>query len=509
MTDIYLSPGIFPKELDYSEYLRTTGSKNVGMVAVTERGVEGANGANTPVKSWDEFKRVIGTKMSNSYGYQSAKAFFDNGGGQLFVSRVLKLDSDGHVVTGKRATAKVKATVPPETEGGQATQVDQLEIEALSMGTWGDGIKVEITPDARVYANGFNLKVFVKDRGSENHTLRETFTHVTTDSFNTDYAASRVRSQYIKVNDLREEAGVVVGGVFDLTGGHDGLVDDEQVINDEDYINAIKNLAEAPIDSIFVPGITSRPVLRAAIDFCVKRGDVFPILDTPRDLTVESAIEFRTTGGFDTSFGAIYYPWLVVKDPTNHVKSDIPPSGAVAGIFQRGHLWEAPAGTQRGVIKGIESATRVLTTDERDELYEAGINPIASFLDVGAVVWGQKTLQLRPTALDRINVRRTFSYLQQALNVMVRPYIFEPNVKSTWQAVVRKLSPFLQTLKDTQAIQDFRVVCDESLNTLDLIERNTMLVRVYVRPTKVAEYIGVEYVLTPQGVEFSEITLAS
>lgn len=510
MADIYLSAGIFPKEIDQSEYLRTTGTRNAGMVAITERGVEGATGANTPIKSWDEFKRLVGSKLANSYGYQSAKAFFDNGGGKLFVARVLKLDTDNNIATGKRSAVIVKAKVPATTEGGDPTEVEQLEIEAVSIGTWGDQIKVIITPDTRVYANGFHLQVFVKDRGAEKHTLRETFNHLTTDSFNADYAASRVHSQYIQINDLAEDAHALVGGTFDLTGGNDGLVDgSDATVTDEDYIQALKNLADAPIDTVFVPGITSKPVLQEAINFCVRRGDVFPIFDTPRYYSVEATVAFRVETALDSSYGAMYYPWLTVKDTTNNVKSEIPPSGAVAGVFQRGNLWDAPAGVNRAVIRGIESATRVLTPEERDELYEVGINPIASFLDTGAVIWGQKTLQLRPTALDRINVRRTFSYLQKSMNVMVRPYIFEANIPSTWQAIVRKLSPFLQNLKDTTAITDFKIVCDETINTAEVIDRNTLLIRVYVKPTKVAEFIGVEYVLTSQGVDFSEISVAA
>lgn len=509
MGKVFLSAGVFPSELDYSEYLRTLSTSNVGMVAITDRGLEGALGANTPIKSWDEFQILIGSFRTDSYGAYAAKMFFENGGGRLFVSRVLKRGEDGGYATAKRAKIAVpedKASTPPEL----------FSIEATSFGKWGDKLKVAIEPDARVYKDGFHVNVLIQDTGATAYRLVEAFTHVTLDKTSTDYAVGKIASKYVRVVP---KSGVAAGlipkkGEYTLTGGDDGLgtvAAGPTTIADSDYVAALKSFADAPISTVFLPGITSSFVIRETIAFCAKRADIFPIFETPDNATVEGSVLFRNSDAnpFNSSYGALYHPWLTIKDPLNGTKKTVPPTGALAGIYQRGNIWDAPAGVELGIIQGVEGVATILDQDDRDKLYSNGINPIASFLDVGAVVWGQKTLQIKPTALDRINVRRMLNFTESTVNALAKTMVFKPNTKQTWTSFGRKVIPFLQKLKDQGAIYDFEFICDESLNTPEMIDKNEMLARIFIKPMKVAEYLGVEYVITPTGATFSEIELAA
>lgn len=495
---VYLSAGVYPKEMDFSDYVRTLNTSNVGMVAITERGIEGAVGANTAINSWDEFVVKCGSFMKESYGAYAAKLFFDNGGGRLFVSRVVHYDSSGNI-TSRRAKATVKSD--------ETTPVDLYEVEAISTGAWGNNLKVKIIKNDRVYKDGHDLEVYLKEAGV--YQLKERFTNLTLDETSKDFAVAKVVSNFIRLVDAPTLATgkTVAGGELELSGGTDDITS----ITDQDYIKAIKAFADAPISTMFIPGNTEETVIRAALDFCEQRKDVVAIFETEQGIDVNNALLFREASGnpYDSSYGALYYPWLIMRDPRNGLKKAVPPTGAIAGIFNRGQVWEAPAGVNRGIIRGVESVERILDQGDRDRLYERGINPIAQFLDVGAVVWGQKTLQIKPTALDRINVRRLMNYIEKSIEVIAKTMVFESSNKSTWAMFARRVVPFLQALKDKGALYDFLFVCDETTNTPERIDRNEMNARIFLKPVKSAEFIGIEFILTPTGAEFSEFAVAA
>jgi hypothetical protein len=235
----------------------------------------------------------------------------------------------------------------------------------------------------------------------------------------------------------------------------------------------------------------------------------------PIHLEPLEAVDFRKGQGmyshaaFNSSYAALYYPWLEINDPVTGKRKLVPPTGAVAGCFARNdrkaHVWYAPAGIDRGRIFNALSVGYKTSRGERDVLYPEGVNVIASFPDSGINIWGQKTLQSQPSALDRVNVRRLMMYIEEAIAESSRFVVFEPNNPQTWRALLRLINPFLQDIKDKGGLYDFAVQCDEETNTPAVIDRNELVARVFVKPTKTAEFIELNFVLTATGADFKEI----
>ena len=148
---------------------------------------------------------------------------------------------------------------------------------------------------------------------------------------------------------------------------------------------------------------------------------------------------------------------------------------------------------------------RNTTRGERDVLYPEGINVIASFPDTGINIWGQKTLQRQPSSTDRINVRRLMMYVEKAISQSSKFVVFEPNNSQTWRALVRLITPFLRDIKSKGGFYDFRVQCDDETNTAQVIDRNEMVCRVFVKPTKTAEFVELNFILTATGASFREV----
>ena len=156
-------------------------------------------------------------------------------------------------------------------------------------------------------------------------------------------------------------------------------------------------------------------------------------------------------------------------------------------------------------IEKLKKIIKELEDYERDVLYPEGINVIAVFPDTGINIWGQKTLQSQPSAVDRINVRRLMMFMEEAISESSRFVVFEPNHPQTWRALGRLINPFLQDIKDKGGVYDFAFQCDEETNTPVVIDRNEMVARVFVKPTKTAEFIELNFILTNTGADFTEI----
>jgi uncharacterized protein len=190
-------------------------------------------------------------------------------------------------------------------------------------------------------------------------------------------------------------------------------------------------------------------------------------------------------------------------------KKLVPPSGAVAGCYarsdQKTQVWYAPAGIDRGRILNALSVAYKTSRGERDVLYPEGVNVIAVFPDTGINIWGQRTLQSQPSAVDRVNVRRLMMYMEEAIAESSRFVVFQPNNPQTWRALLRLIKPFLQNIKDKGGLYDFAVQCDEETNTPAVIDRYELICRVFVKPTKTAEFIELNFIMTDTGASFSEV----
>lgn len=272
-------------------------------------------------------------------------------------------------------------------------------------------------------------------------------------------------------------------------------------------LDILSNQDEYDINMLVLPGVIKQihnSVTNAAIDMAEGRGDAFYVMDLTRlDASVNTAV--NTVDGLDTNYAAVYYPWVKVTDSRSRPVL-VPPSvivpGAIAASDRIAAEWFAPAGLNRGVLGNVLEAKIRLNQAERDTLYDNKINPIATFPGTGVCIWGQKTLQERSTALDRINVRRLLISLKKYIASSSRYLVFEQNTLQTRTRFLNIVNPYLESVQQRQGLYAFRVQMDETNNTPDVIDRNQLLGAIYLQPTKTAEFIVLDFNVLPTGATF-------
>lgn len=219
---------------------------------------------------------------------------------------------------------------------------------------------------------------------------------------------------------------------------------------------------------------------------------------------------FRTGSGLlDTSYGVIDSGWKYQYDKYNDVYRWVPLNADIAGLCVRTDLqrdpWFSPAGLNRGQIRNLVKLSFNPTQSERDTLYKVGVNPVVSFPGEGTILFGDKTMQGRPSAFDRINVRRLFIVLEKAISRAARSSLFEFNDEFTRAQFVALVEPFLRDVQGRRGIYDFRVVCDESNNTPEVIDTNRFVGDIYIKPARSVNFIQLNFVAVRSGVSFDEI----
>ena len=216
-----------------------------------------------------------------------------------------------------------------------------------------------------------------------------------------------------------------------------------------------------------------------------------------------------TGGTKNSSYCTTYANWGFTNDKALNRPVWVPTSGFAAAAMgntdSNFYPWIAPAGFTRGLISGLQDLAFYPKQKERDQLYKIGLNPIANFPNEGFAIFGQKTMQAKPSAFDRINVRRLFLYLQKAVMNTIKYFVFEPNTLFTRTQVLNVLRPIFEEVKNTQGMYDYLLVCDERNNSPDVIDRNELVVDIYIKPTRAAEFILVNFYATRTGQDFSEL----
>ena len=273
-------------------------------------------------------------------------------------------------------------------------------------------------------------------------------------------------------------------------------------------IDTISNADEFDINMIATPGVLHQlhsSVTTYAADMCENRGDAFYVMDST-GISDNIATAVSTTEGLDTNYAATYYPWVKILDFDRNKPIWVPPSVVLPGVIAFNDRvsaeWFAPAGLNRGGLTEVVEVKTRLTQTERDTLYEARINPIAVFPSTGVCVWGQKTLQGRPSALDRINVRRLLIAAKKFIASSTRYLVFEQNTSQTRTRFLNIVNPYLESIQQRQGLYAFRVIMDESNNTPDIIDRNILYGQLYLQPAKTAEFIILDFNIQSTGAAF-------
>lgn len=280
---------------------------------------------------------------------------------------------------------------------------------------------------------------------------------------------------------------------------------------------------------ITVPGITHPSITKHVIDTAENRGDALAIIDleggyvpshentnseADRRGSVDVTVNNLKNRSINSSYACAYYPWVKVLDDNSGLPLWMPPSvvalGTMANSQENSELWFAPAGFNRGGLTDGSSGLSVidvrerLSSKQRDKLYENNINPIASFPNEGIVIFGQKTLQVTPSALDRINVRRLMIYLKKEISRISTRVLFDQNIKVTWDRFKGEVTPFLAGVQSRFGLTDYKVLLDETTTTPDLVDRNIMYAKIFVKPARSIEFIAIDFIITRSGASFED-----
>jgi hypothetical protein len=274
------------------------------------------------------------------------------------------------------------------------------------------------------------------------------------------------------------------------------------------HIAALSNSDEYDINMVVAPHVNRADhssVWTSILDMVEQRADAFFIGDAGNASTSLSAT-LTQAQSVDSNYAAVYYPWIKTIDLNTNKLITVPPSVLLPGVFASNDRvaaeWFAPAGLNRGGLTGAVSVLNRLTQSERDDLYEAKVNPICQFPGQGIVVWGQKTLQDKPSALDRINVRRLLLTVRKYIASTSKYLVFEQNSSETRNRFLNIVNPYLEGIQQRQGLYAFRVIMDETNNTPDVIDRNILKGAIYLQPTKTAEFIQIDFNILPTGASF-------
>ena len=295
-------------------------------------------------------------------------------------------------------------------------------------------------------------------------------------------------------------------------------------------IDSVADPEVAEMNLAAIPAQTQAGLTTHLVRTCEERGDALAIIDLPDSFvpredsttinrnnlpsTITTLVNGLRDRGLNSSYGAAYYPWVRARDTINGSFVWLPPSIAAIGTFsssqRRSQVWFAPAGFNRGGLTEGSAGVPVvdvahqLRRKDRDDLYTANINPIAKFPAEGIVIFGQKTLQVTPSALDRINVRRLMIFVKKRISQIASGLLFDPNVQQTWKRFTSQVNPFLADVKTNFGLSDFKVVLDNTTTTPDLVDRNILYAKIFLKPTRAIEFIAIDFNITRTGASFDD-----
>ncbi len=410
---------------------------------------------------------------------------------------------------------------------------DYFTYTAIASGGSVDGMDATLAADLASIdspltdTKDFLIIVKVQDQGEDSYAIKE-YWNVSTqeDRYNDEgirtFCETMINnsSSYIRIAMEESQKNTAIDCCTNsyqlFAGGQDygtDSVTDAQIMLD---IDLYANTEEIDVNIIIDANKSS--TVKAYLDtFCQTRKDCIAILDCLSTDVINNrgseATGLRTyrrdTLNLNSSYSALYGNWLEIYDKWNGKYRWIPSSGHVAGILvntdNTSDPWYAPAGLNRAILSNIRRLAWNPTLGERDIMYKAGVNPIVTFSGQGKAIWGQKTQLDKESAFNRINVRRLFIVLEKAVSTAAKYFLFEPNDDMTRLLLINMIDPFLRDVKSRRGIYDYMVVCDGTNNTAERIDRNELWCDIYIKPTRAAEYIVLNFICTKTGASFSEL----
>ena len=518
----YLSPGVYSKETDLSNLVANVATSVAALVGPSDKGA-----VDTPklITNTQQFLEEYGEPVIGNYFHYTALSFLAQGN-RLWCYRIQNnaLYAGVNIVPANSLSdnsvisAGVTSPVFVEESG-----VDKLfTIFAKDPGAWGNKLAIRIdNVNETDYTFDISVYLLNKDGGYDKVETWNVSRKYQLDGFGLQqYIEEKINgfSKYIVVANSTESDSVlpkVQSTNLVFAKGHNGAS-----VEDSQYIlgwQKFENPDDIDIRILLCGGATSVPVQTEMKRIAEARKDCFAILDVPYAQTssAQSVVEWRReVQNFNSSYVGLYSPWVGVYDPFNGVVVKVPPSGHVGAQFAYNDYiaepWYAPAGFSRGQLN-VLGITPVYTQGERDLLHSNQINPLQTFKGEGNVIFGQVTEQAKASATSGINVRRLLIVIEKSMAVALRQYLFEQNNEITRFRVTAMLESYLDDIAARGAFQTelgdrgYKVVCDETNNTPQVIDNNELRVDVFVKPIRSIYYIRLNTVITTTGASFTEL----
>ena len=496
----------------------------------------------------------------------AVRNFFRQGGGTALVTRVVSGSFSAATSTDIEGSGSNKAfTLETLSEGIIMNNSGSENSDGSLKSGSADNLRWEIT-NTNTNKGTFTLSIRRGDDNTKQKVVLETFTDLSLDPNSNNYVARRIgdqklklssdktyldvtgsypnRSNYVRVSSVDRPTlnyfatdGVTVNsgsdnfsyttylpvtgsGSFNSATGdivRDGATyyngfesNNIQGLETSSYDNVVtllENTDDYQFNVVVTPGLNAEDhsaTVNKFITLAETRGDCIYVTDMG-DLDNGISDVTAKADGLNSSYAATYFPFLQVATETGR-NEFVPPSTLIPGVYAANDNssapWFAPAGLTRGGIPGVLQAQRKLSKANRDTLYSSKINPIATFPGSGISVLGQKTLQTRATALDRVNVRRLLIELKNFFSQQARNLLFEQNTIATRNRFLAAVNPYLESVVQRQGLYAYRVVMDDTNNTADVIDRNQLVGQVFIQPSKTAEFIVLDFTLQPTGASF-------
>jgi len=508
---------------------------------------------------------VIANSGSYSYFTSiTAYNYFQNGGETLLVTRIVSGNYTPATASILGKAGRTAFTLTTLSEGANMNATGAMDSNGAFATASIHSVRFQIV--APNTASGtFSLYIRRGDDDNRNPAILETFSGLSMDPLSDNYVARRIgdykfvqstldgeatlqvtgnypnRSRYVRVDQvITPTPQYLVGGVANqnytasipittgpngtgsFTGGS-GSISPTAKFYDQangtniqglianNYTASMQLLASAndyQFNVLVTPGLNYQEhggIMDIALTNTENRGDNVYIMDLgPYSASANDVI--TTATDLDSSYGASYYPWLQTLDPATNQYVWVPASVMIPSVFAYtdsvAEPWFAPAGISRGGLSNVIRAASKLSQTTRDNLYQGKVNPIATFPGQGVVVYGQKTLQTAASALDRLNVRRLMIALKRQIGQIANTLVFQQNNAATRNGFLAQVNPYLESVQQRQGLYAFKVVMDDSINTPAVIDRNELVGQIYLQPTKTAEFIYLNFTLTPTGAVF-------
>ena len=505
MSPEYLSPGVYVEEVDKgTKPIEGAGTACAAFVGFTE---QGPVSQPTFIPNFTEFVNTFGGFIKGGYLAPAVYGYFQNGGGRCYVTRLPGGEEE------EVAEPKAVGALPSQAQ----PSVESLTITALEAGPAGAEISVEVAKPSGedVSEDQFNLIV---RRG----TTEEVFGNL---SFSKAKAARNVvevvnkESKLVRVSlkdsplsvaERVPSPGKYALAAAEVTSTALAPVSSEVIVGDASERSGLSGFEVATdITMLCVPDLMAlyqagsismdgvKAVQLAMIAHCENMKDRFAIIDCPPGLSPQQMKEWRMDeAGYDTKYGAVYYPWLRIANPMGNGDSIlVPPSGYMAGIYARSDtergVHKAPANE---VIRGVMAVEMQITKSEQDILNPIGVNCIRAFSGRGIRVWGARTLS-SDASWRYINVRRLFNFVEKSIEMGTQWIVFEPNDPDLWARIRRDITAFMTNVWRTGALfgatpaQAFYVKCDEENNPPSVRDLGQVIIEIGMAPVKPAEFV--------------------